>query len=874
MGVPSPVRTYAGLITGGDMLRHRSSAGWCIVWVLASSFGCEGDRSSDDVEASRAALTLPANFGDALVASVPSPTALAFTPDGRLLITSQTGALRVVQNGSLITTPALDLSGRICSNSERGLLGVAVDPAFASNHFIYLYYTFNKNNSCAANTSSSPVNRVARFTLGDNNVAALTSELVLIDNVRSPNGNHNAGDLEFGNDGNLYVSIGDGGCDYADPTHCAGSNDASRDSHMLLGKIVRIRTDGSAPADNPFLGSDSDVCRLNGGTTAGRRCRETFAYGLRNPFRIAFDPNATGTRFFIDDVGQDTWEEVDLGQSGVDYGWNAREGHCANGSTTNCGTVAGFVNPIFDYGRTTGCSSITGAAFVPNGLWPSTYDGGYLFADYVCGKIFLLKQSGSTWQATDFATAAGSSSVVSMTFGPYQASRALYYTTYASGGQVRRVTYAGSTNQPPVAVASAAPRSGPVPLQVSFDGRQSSDPNAGDTLTYSWNFGDGTPLGSGATVTHSYGSAGVFNATLTVRDQLGAASAPATVQIQPGNTAPVPTITTPAAGTVFRVGQTLTLSGSASDTQDGSLPASSLSWTVLQHHNTHTHPYFGPTSGNNLTITAPAPEDLAATETSYLEVQLTATDSQGLRATSTRDVEPHTVNVTFDSAPQGRTVSVNGTTLTTPATVVSWEAYALNVSVPAQAGYSFVSWSDGGAQAHAITTPASPVTYTATFTATAVPTVAINFQPAGSPVPAGYLADTGAVFANRGNGQSYGWNIDNSTTARDRNAANSPDQRYDTLQHLQKPENPNARWELQVPNGSYRVRAVAGDAGFIDSVFRVQVEGVLAVSGAPTSTTHWIEGTVTVNVADGRLTISNGSGASNNKICFIEVGPP
>ncbi|HMI93762.1 MAG TPA: PKD domain-containing protein, partial [Polyangiales bacterium] len=501
--------------------------------------------------------------------------------------------------------------------------------------------------------------------------------------------------------------------------------------------------------------------------------------------------------------------------------------------------------------------------------------GGYLYADYVCGKIFLLKLSGSTWQSTQFASG---SDVVSMAFGPYQGGRALYYTTFSDNGQLRRIAFTGtgSTNQPPVAVANATPRSGPAPLQVSFDGSQSSDPNAGDTLTYSWNFGDGTALGSGVTTSHTYSTAGTFNATLTVRDQLGAASTPVSVQIQSGNSAPVPTIATPAAGTLFRVGQTLTLSGSASDAQDGTLPVSSLSWTVLRHHDAHTHPYVAPTTGNNLTFAAPPPEDLAATENSFLEVQLTATDSQGLRATTTRIVEPHLVDVSFASAPQGRTLTVNGTSIVTPVTFVSWESYALNVDAPAQTGFTFASWSDGGARAHTISTPATAATYTATFTSapSVVPTVFINFQPAGASVPAGYLADTGAVFGSRGNGQSYGWNANNSSTARDRNSSRSPDQRYDTLQHLQKSPNRNGRWELQLPNGSYRVRVVAGDASNVDSVFRLMVENVLVVSGTPSSATRWIEGTATVTVSDGRLTLSNGTGASNNKVCFLEVSSP
>jgi hypothetical protein len=149
--------------------------------------------------------------------------------------------------------------------------------------------------------------------------------------------------------------------------------------------------------------------------------------------------------------------------------------------------------------------------------------------------------------------------------------------------------------------------------------------------------------------------------------------------------------------------------------------------------------------------------------------------------------------------------------------------------------------------------------------------VKINFQLAGAPVPSGYSADTGAVYGDRGNGFSYGWNADNSANARDRNSPASPDQRYDTLIHMQKPSNPNASWSIAVPNGTYSVHVVSGDPSYIDSVYKLNVENVLAVSGTPTSTVHWIQGTVTVTVADGMLTISNASGSSNNKICFVDI---
>src|SRR5437867_525804 len=133
----------------------------------------------------------------------------------------------------------------------------------------------------------------------------------------------------------------------------------------------------------------------------------------------------------------------------------------------------------------------------------------------------------------------------------------------------------------------------------------------------------------------------------------------------------------------------------------------------------------------------------------------------------------------------------------------------------------------------------------------------INFQPAGTAIPDQYRPDYGAAYALRFNGLTYGWNFDNSANTRDRNLSLSPDQRYDTLIHLQK--SGDSKWEIAVPNGTYTVRIVAGDAGFYDGVFHTNVEGVLTVNGSPSSTNHWIEGTSTVNVIDGRLTISNAS---------------
>lgn len=689
-----------------------------------------------------ARAAVPAGFTDSLFVSVPVPTDVAFTPDGRVLVTSQSGTLRVFeQGGALLGSQSLP-STQLCSNSERGLLGVAADPAFDSNRHVYLFYTRRKPGGDCGTASPinplTPVNRVSRFVLPASGILDLSSEVVLVDEMPSPAGNHNAGDLGFDRDGNLYISIGDGGCDYAGGG-CAGSNDASRDQHVLTGKVLRIRVEAngstSIPAGNPFQGADSERCALTGRTvTAGRtRCQETWAWGLRNPFRFAIDPNGSGNRMFINDVGQGRREEIDLGQSGADYGWNCREGSLVNSTTGTCNpTPAGMVDPIFEYRGAlagtgaSGCASITGGAFVPDGVWPAAYQGTYLFADYVCGWIFRLSAA-APHTAADFATSLGSSSATALVFGPSGNSQALYYTTYAAGGQVRRISYAVAGNNAPTAVASGSPLTGPAPLTVDFSAAGSSDPDAGDALTFFWSFGDGTPdlQTTSLTVQHTYATTGSFTATLRARDDKLAFSPPATVLVQPGNTPPVPVIGSPAAGDSFVVGEVVTLQGTATDTQDGALPSSRLSWTVLLHHDTHVHPFLGPVSGNGVTFIAPAPEDLAAAGNSYLEVQLTATDLAGAQSTVSRDLQPRKVDLTFTTVPPGLELTVSGTSITGPQTLTSWQGWTLSASAPSwQAGgahgYAFSSWSTGSGNPVAIDTPAAPATYVATYQASTV----------------------------------------------------------------------------------------------------------------------------------------------------------
>ena len=198
---------------------------------------------------------------------------------------------------------------------------------------------------------------------------------------------------------------------------------------------------------------------------------------------------------------------------------------------------------------------------------------------------------------------------------------------------------------------------------VTLNGSASSDPDAGDTLTYEWDFGDGSAPAqtTASSITHTYAGAGRFTARLTVRDNHGAASSPASVVIDVGNTAAAAGHHEPGASTRFAVGQSISLRGSATDREDGTLPSSRLSWTVLRRHGTHTHPWFGPVTGNSSAFTAPPPEDLEATTNSSVEVILTATDSSGATASVSRVVQPRLVNLTFATSPSGLTLQLNGT---------------------------------------------------------------------------------------------------------------------------------------------------------------------------------------------------------------------
>ena len=363
-GAPYQASLDASAYTAGQhVLRARARdangnlGGWSSALV---SFGGSG--------------SVPPGFSkdDSWVAGLTNATAFAQAPDGRIFVCEQGGRLRVVKNGSLLATPFHTFSG-VDSSGERGLIGIALHPGFASNGWVYVHYT---------TTSVATHNRISRLVA--NGDVSNGGEDVLIDlPALSSATNHNGGALHFGPDGKLYAGVGNN-----------ANNALSPDLSSPLGKLLRFNDDGTIPADNPFVATQSGLALA------------IWAYGLRNPFTFAFQPGSG--RMHINDVGEQTWEEIDVGSAGANYGWPSSEGpdHVRGGIT----------GPLFAYGHNAASPpgsgpggfltgiAIVGAAFYPNsgGSFPAGYGGNYFFADLGARWVARL-DSANGWAAYTFA---------------------------------------------------------------------------------------------------------------------------------------------------------------------------------------------------------------------------------------------------------------------------------------------------------------------------------------------------------------------------------------------------------------------------------------------------------------------------------------
>jgi glucose/arabinose dehydrogenase len=374
--------------------------------MALASLACVGALLVLPTAPARGAPTLPTGFTQSpVVSGLTDPMDMEFAPDGRLFVAEQAGKLRVIRsNGNLATF--LDISTKVDSRGERGLTGVAFDPNYSTNRFIYLYYTRKA-------TSTTPVhNRIVRVTAKSSGGGVVAGSEQLLLRLNNGTDFHLGGGIDFGNDGKLYASTGDN-----------GTPAKAQQLTNLFGKMVRINKDGTIPSDNPFY------------STAAGNNRAIWALGLRNPFKFAV--SRTTSAMFINDVGgnipEEAWEEINRGVAGANYGWPVHEG-VANDPP--------YVDPIFAYGHgstdTTGCAITGGTFYEPATVqFPGSYLGDYFFADLCNGWIRSYDTANNT--ASGFAT--GLSSVVDL---EVSNDGALYLLSRGTPGSVDEITSSGN----------------------------------------------------------------------------------------------------------------------------------------------------------------------------------------------------------------------------------------------------------------------------------------------------------------------------------------------------------------------------------------------------------------------------------------------
>jgi len=530
--------------------------------------------------------------------------------------------------------------------------------------------------------SSGANNRISRFT-ANGNVVVPNSEVVVLNlDPLSSATNHNGGNLQFGLDGKLYVGIGE---------NANGANSQNLDTYH--GKILRINSDGSVPAGNPFTSP-----------SASEQQKRVWEYGMRNPYTLSIQPG-TG-RIFVNDVGENTWEEVnECTTGGGNYGWPTAEGISNNPA---------FVNPIYTYqhgsGVGFGCAITGGTFFNPSSTnYPSQYVGRYFFLDYCNNWIDMLTLSGGTPTRSNFASSIAGFPVCMLT-GP---DGNLYFLSRANSA-VYKITFTGSTapvitNQPQ---SITVPQGNPATFSVTATGTP--------PLSYQWRK-NGVNI-NGAT-NSSYTIASVVpadqgNYSVVVSNSGGSVTSnDASLTVTAPNQLPTATINTPIAGATYAAGDVINYSGSATDPEDPSIPPSAFEWYVIFHHDTHTHP--GPTAQSGVTSGSFTIPNIGETSANvFYRLYLVVTDSQGGKDTAFTDILPRTSTITLNSNPQGLQLTLDGQPFTAPLTVTSVEGMMRTIGAPSPQGiYTFENWSQGGNATQTFATPVNDAVYTANYIA-------------------------------------------------------------------------------------------------------------------------------------------------------------
>ena len=719
------------------------------------------------------------------------PTAVRFAPDGRVFVAEKSGIIKVFPSVDQTTNPTVIdlLPPAVYDFWDRGLLGLAIHPQFPQQPYIYVLYSVDakipaqlalgdgsaqwgddcptppgpNDEGCVTNS------RLSRLLIDDQNRVVGGEQILLNGDWCMQDSSHSIGSIEFGADGALYVSGGDGAgftfIDHGqnknlcgDPMNGAGDNDdeggAFRSQDFLTpndplsfdGTILRINPEtGNAMSDNPLVATSP--------VTDDR----VIAYGLRNPFRFTFKPNSR--EVWIGDVGMNQWEEINRIVDPLDnvienFGWPCYEGSYTDGGGSVSLRHPGFktfdlckklytralpvniIPPFYAYDHrkpvvvgeecSKGGSAVTALAFYTGSSYPEKYKNALFFGDFAreCIWTIGLNAEGNPDPnlRSIFLWGEGVGQIVDLRMGP---TGDLFYVDMGAGivnvdmgaGIVNKIVFFAD-NQPPVASLSIDKTSGPTPLTVEFDASKSTDPDSSLPLSFAWDL-DGDGVFSDATgpkATHTYNTSGIFTVGVKVSDATATTTASAVIQV--GNSEPVAEIVNPTGSFTWRVGTQIVFAGQAMDKEDTVFPTAAMKWSIVMNHCTeegcHAH-IVKEVLGAGGTFIAPDHD-----YPSSIELRFSVTDSGGLTHTVKRILSPLTTQATIGTVPSGLKITVGARELQTPLTLTAIEGSRVTVNAASpqnfqSKNYVFSAWSDKGSQTHEVVMDASVTKISASY---------------------------------------------------------------------------------------------------------------------------------------------------------------
>ncbi len=745
------------------------------------------------------AVSLPPGFQDETVfEGLEEPTSFRFAPDGRVFVAEKQGKILVYDSLEDATpTVFADLRTEAYDNGDRGLLSIVLDPNFAEHPYVYALYTYDHllgeaapapkwgtpnqaGDPCPkpdnADVDACPVSgRLVRLTAVGDHAKELeggggVAEKVLVEDWCQQFSSHSIGDLQFGPEGALFASGGDGASfnstDYGQfgwpqknqcgdppgvvgeeltPPTAEGGALRAQNTENLDGSVIRVNPEtGEGLPSNPMASS------LNANT------RRIIAYGFRNPFRFAIDPESD--EVYVGNVGWNSYEEIDrfstVPNPAFNSGWPCYEGPIKafdyrllelDVCEALYNTPGSTAPPLFSYSHYTTVtpedtcninegSGVAGLDIYEGAAFPAAFKGALFFSDFVrrCIYVMFPGEDGRPDPSTTvpFMTEGGVYPAIDVEEGP---EGNLFYVKLfneAFGpGSIHRISYS-SGNQPPVAHLTVDNRWGATPLVTHFDASSSTDDD-GEALSFEWDLnGTGAFAPGAGTATKTFSDEENHTVAVRVKDGHGASSI-ARVTVYPGDTPPEPEILEPAeaspgsgvAELEWHVGQPIHFVGAAEDSEDGPLAATSLGWNSRLYHcpsGCHVHPLQAFPAVDSGTLIAPDHD-----YPSLIELTLTATDSRGLAVSKGIKINAHPVQLAIASEPPGVTLNAGQSTKPAPFSLTAIEDSNISLAAPrtAEVGgktYLWSGWSDGGARVHTIVA-SDLAAYTAFYTVTKGP---------------------------------------------------------------------------------------------------------------------------------------------------------